>query len=1198
LFRQVFVAKSRPKAAILNSIVPTPSSLSLTVGAGGKVLSFIAKDTLGRPYANALFSVTISDPTKASTSLAFVSTNSLGEGSATISPIAAGVGLNVTVAHAGFSINVPLTVATAGVVFASITPTPATLNLTAGGPAGNVAVKALDDQSRGFAGTFDLESTVPGDVSVPATVVTDANGDGSFAATPLAESGSTINIKLGGTTRATVTVNVAAAPPPGSTPLEDLDNDVSSLGGQRVVWYDENYGVTGDPASQWVDGIDGDYALTSASGQQPDVDAGGHLVFDGANDYLRRNSDAALAAEFGLDSLLITMVTTLTSEDGRRFFEISNGASARIALLAEPSNLAGLVQLAPDFVRFSTSGLTGCHVIHFRVQINPANNQVSETGLRIGELAEILGPGSTFTLSADKNRLTIAASRADTPASFGALGTRGFYVTKITGLALPTVDQIVGLFNDYAEAELLATIAAPVSPVFTSVVVSPTSVTLQEGGSSQAVTITTRDQFTQPMGGVLVDVASENTGVATVSSATVTTDAQTAQGTFNIVPQGAGTTNVTIKKLGVTYATIPVTVQAPVPPDTTVATVTMVPLSATIEQGLSTVFEAFAFNAAGQILDEKSFSWSSPGSGTLVTLTQFGLGKKVLVQANAVGSTTVTANCEGVGSAPSPVQITPAGTGGVFWPNTNIEKPRDKPVFVQPTLLNGRIHAGREFTATSFSNLQTLCANAQIGDRIMIPRGVDWNVTTLNLKDMGSGAGPGTTGVVQLCVVNPDDGTYGVFGDRLPHGPTLHAQGKLAVIRPAINTNAVGFQNGARGWWVGPGIAFAPRTSTSTHTGSMGIRFGSTSETNPANTPENCIADRVYAFGDGKAVQDVMLAGGRYFGIVGCDIRGIAGAGFESHAILGGNGGHVGLIHNNRCEAASIAIMFGGLDPKAQAMIPSDITLTNNYGTKDPAWASGQGRVIKNHFEMKVGIRFEWRHNVGARCDPDEQGTWGTFKSVNQTGVGIWNVCRDIAFIENVGFDTPGMIQLASAPQLVTGSVAERLNRVFIQGNLFYNMDYGVFDAQGDTLQLDGGLDYIVIRDNTFLYHPNDIGSRTVLCVRKSTVGVGFEFTNNIMQHRTFGWFTDTGGLSGVAAVNALFVSSGSGSYTIGGNVYISGPSGHLPGSNFYPATEAEVFVNYPGGDFHLTPSAQIAFGNVGCPLNTVLAATSGVVSP
>jgi hypothetical protein len=871
--------------------------------------------------------------------------------------------------------------------------------------------------------------------------------------------------------------------------------------------------------------------------------------------------------------------------------------------MAEPGLVSAFAHQGSGFVQASTSGLTGAHIVHVRRTVT--SGAVAELGVQIGELTEVAGGGSSFALSADHNRLTLCASRAATPASFGALTVRGLYIVDISGLSASVVTQIKNLLNTYANAQLGATIATAPSQTLTSITASPNPITIQVNGAGQTVTVTALDQVGTPIPSLQLDVVSSQTLDATVSSATVTTGAA-GTATFTVSPVSDGTPTVTVSKASPAVSlVIPVTVLAAAPPGGTVATVAITPSSASVEAGLTTAFTLTALNSSGGALDDKTYTASSSNTGVATVTSSGYLGRTIIVTAVAQGTCSVQGICEGVQSSPVTVTVTPVGGLGAFYTGTNIERPRVVPSFTYPT-------ASRTVNVSTQAEFNTAVTNRLAGDRIVIAEGVD--LSTWTQVTIPDNAAFTSTQWVQVTVTGhaTEFGTYsesGVGASYRIAGPTKSAAGKTAKIRPAIGTSAFVFANGARGWWFGPGLEVTKRTGTTQHQQAVAFTVGGTQETVPANHPERIVIDRCYIHADGGQVRGAIRLGGRNVAVVGNDVRGLKETGAETHGILGGHGPGPALIHNNRFEATGIGIMFGGdSEPKSAAMMCSDYTITNNFATKDPAWVVGSGLSMKNHFEMKVGQRFRWEGNVGSRGPADGQtGMAVNLKSVNQNGVATWNVCRDVAFIRNKIFDTGWMWSFASNPQ---GTVAEKLNRVLIEENLCHSIDYGSFQGSGYTYQMDASCNYHVIRHNTLVYHSTTpltgSNNNTALCIPQGNLGVGFVHEDNVLQHRDFGFFTNDGsGRGGTNALNALFVATGSaGGWVWRKNVYIRGPSASYPNTganlNYFPTTESSVFVNYSGGNFRLTSSALSAFppssGSVnGCDIDALEAAVLGV---
>jgi hypothetical protein len=71
---------------------------------------------------------------------------------------------------------------------------------------------------------------------------------------------------------------------------------------------------------------------------------------------------------------------------------------------------------------------------------------------------------------------------------------------------------------------------------------------------------------------------------------------------------------------------------------------------------------------------------------------------------------------------------------------------------------------------------------------------------------------------------------------------------------------------------------------------------------------------------------------------------------------MGSNGPGPYLIANNYLEASGENIMFGGADPYIANLVPSDITIRQNYISKPLSWR-GQAWIVKNLLELKNAQR-------------------------------------------------------------------------------------------------------------------------------------------------------------------------------------------------------------------------------------------------
>jgi hypothetical protein len=124
-----------------------------------------------------------------------------------------------------------------------------------------------------------------------------------------------------------------------------------------------------------------------------------------------------------------------------------------------------------------------------------------------------------------------------------------------------------------------------------------------------------------------------------------------------------------------------------------------------------------------------------------------------------------------------------------------------------------------------------------------------------------------------------------------------------------------------------------------------------------------------------------------YFSGFHCVAR--SGTCTDSSAVGGGNGDvpiSTLKIYNNFLEAAGQSIFFGGAKSEVN---PTDIEIRRNHLFKPMTWkqgepgyppdASGNPPIVKNHFELKSGVRVLFEANLLENC-------WGGF---SQTGFSI-----------------------------------------------------------------------------------------------------------------------------------------------------------------------------------------------------------------
>ena len=197
----------------------------------------------------------------------------------------------------------------------------------------------------------------------------------------------------------------------------------------------------------------------------------------------------------------------------------------------------------------------------------------------------------------------------------------GVATVSVSGVVNAVSDGTAGITAASEGRSGTATVTVVVPPV-ASVTVSLASSTIAAGSTTQA-TVTTRDASGQVLTGRAVSWSSDNTQVATVSSAGVVTGVNAGSANITATSEGrSGTATVTVF----------------VPP---VASVTVSLASSTIGVGSSTQATATTRDANGQVLTGRAVSWSSDNS---LVATVSGTG---VVTGVSAGSANITATSEG-----------------------------------------------------------------------------------------------------------------------------------------------------------------------------------------------------------------------------------------------------------------------------------------------------------------------------------------------------------------------------------------------------------------------------------------------------------------------------------------------------------------------------------------------------------------------
>lgn len=198
----------------------------------------------------------------------------------------------------------------------------------------------------------------------------------------------------------------------------------------------------------------------------------------------------------------------------------------------------------------------------------------------------------------------------------------------VTGVSIGST--VVVASTGGASGSGVVTVSAPVAPApepVASIVVTPGSATISDGGAAQFVA-TLKDASGAVLTGRTVTWVSSNSTIATVAP------------TGRVLGVSAGTATITASSEGVS-GTATVTVQVNAPPPAAVASLSVTPATSTVSIGGAVQLEAAARDAQGTVLLGRVITWTSSNPQVaIVSPTGF-------VTAIASGNATITATSEG-----------------------------------------------------------------------------------------------------------------------------------------------------------------------------------------------------------------------------------------------------------------------------------------------------------------------------------------------------------------------------------------------------------------------------------------------------------------------------------------------------------------------------------------------------------------------
>ena len=490
---------------------------------------------------------------------------------------------------------------------------------------------------------------------------------------------------------------------------------------------------------------------------------------------------------------------------------------------------------------------------------------------------------------------------------------------------------------------------------------------------------------------------------------------------------------------------------------------------------------------------------------------------------------------------------------------------------------------GRAVRIGARANLQAALDAARPGDVLLLPPGATY-VGNFVLRNKPAAAGAPAGGWIVVRTDVPDAG-LGAAGTRMT--PTRAASVKLARVLSPNNWPAIGTERAAHHWRLtGLEIAVTPAARDM----NMLVRFGDSGheQRTPAAAPHHLVVDRSYLHGTPELdMKRCILLNSATSAVIDSWLTECHSNRGDSQAVLAYNGPGPLKIENNYLAAGHEVLMFGGADPAAPELTPSDVEVRGNHITRPLSWK--RKWQVKNLFETKNVRRLLVEGNVLENNWADAQNGFAfVLKAENQDGSAPWSTSSDVTIrynrIRNTGsvFNISGM---AGTGKVTTGE------RFLVTHNLAEGINVGPYTAEGVAFQLLNGLTDAVITHNTIL-NQNATASGVVVD--------GAPLQRLVMHSNVF-----QGGPYGVHGSGA---GSGSGSlrqYAPGAvfrrNVIVGVDCSAYTGETRCPARMTDVgFVNALKGDFRAGLGALrnrgFEGGDIGADIDRIEAATRGAI--
>jgi hypothetical protein len=463
-------------------------------------------------------------------------------------------------------------------------------------------------------------------------------------------------------------------------------------------------------------------------------------------------------------------------------------------------------------------------------------------------------------------------------------------------------------------------------------------------------------------------------------------------------------------------------------------------------------------------------------------------------------------------------------------------------------------------------DLQAAINQAQPGDAIELAAGATFT-GNFTLPNKGS--------ATDWIVIRPASGVaLPPVGTRMT--PQVANTAQLPKIVSPTNSNAIQTDLSAHHYRL-VGLEVTAASSLTQSYGLIGLGAdGSQGQRTEASIAHDLVLDRMYIHGNSTiSLRRCVALNSARSAVVDSWIDDCHDSGSDAQAIGGWNGSGPFLIQNNRLEASTEIIMFGGSDPAVLNLVPSDITIRRNYLTRPLSWQGGQWQ-IKNIFELKNARRVLVEENVLEHCwTAAWDGTAVAMKSVNQDNTAPWSGTTDVTFRKNLIRDVGSGFNLAASPE---AKPTVHMARVTISGNLLLNVKSTTYPGQGNGFFMGGDLADMTIDHNTVTWSGWGIAvnldgadkftnAKITNNIFATVAGVGLQGQNYGFAGASWAGFAPDGVLTGnVWAVGTPYSTGNYNSYPTGNLLLVSDDT----------AFGALGFINGAGGDVRLAATSPL----------------------